>query len=75
MTLLPSASLRFIGLLTLGLGGLPLVSGCTVLTVAGAVTGAAVSVTASVVTTGVEVTGKAVGATIDAVSGPSKDAD
>ena len=46
---------------------LPL-SGCAVVTVAGAAAGAAISVTGAVVSTGVKVTGKAVGAVIDAAS-------
>lgn len=51
--------------LLLAAGFLP---ACAVVTVTGAVVGAAVSVTGAVVSTGVKVTGKAVGAAIDAVS-------
>lgn len=54
-----------------GLGAAILLSGCAVVSVAGAVAGAAISVTGAVVSTGVEVTGKVIGAGIDAVS-PSK---
>ncbi|HUG24102.1 hypothetical protein [Piscinibacter sp.] len=42
-----------------------LLSGCAVITVAGAAAGAAVSVTGAVVSTGVKVTGKVVEKTID----------
>ena len=42
--------------------------GCAVVTVAGAVAGAAVSVGGAVVSTGVKVTGKVVEKTIDAVT-------
>jgi hypothetical protein len=48
-------------------------SGCAVVTVAGAAAGAAVSVAGAVVSTGVEVTGKVVGAGIDAVSSSGKE--
>ena len=54
-----------------GLAACALLSGCAVVSVAGAVAGAAISVTGAVVSTGVEVTGKVIGAGIDAVS-PSK---
>ncbi len=47
--------------------------GCAVVGVAGAAVGAVVSVGASVVSAGVEITGKAIGAGIDAVSGPPED--
>lgn len=47
-------------------------AGCAVVEVAGAATGAVISVGASVVSTGITVTGKAVGAGIDAVSGGDK---
>jgi hypothetical protein len=43
-------------------------SGCGVLSVAGATAGAAISVTGAVVSTGVKVTGKVVGKAIDAVT-------
>ncbi len=43
-------------------------SGCAVVSVGGAVVGAAISVTGAVVSTGVELTGKAIGAGIDALS-------
>lgn len=46
----------------------PALAGCAVLTVGGAVVGAAITVTGAVVATGVELTGKAVGAGIDALS-------
>lgn len=46
-------------------------SGCAVVTVGAA----AVSVTAAVVTTGVKVTGKVIGAGIDAVAGDDEDED
>lgn len=49
-------------------------SGCAVVGVAGAAVGAVISVGASVVSSGVEVTGKAIGAGIDAMSGPPEDA-
>lgn len=49
------------------LAGAALVGGCAVVTVTGAVVGAAVSVTGAVVSTGVEVTGKVVGKAVDAV--------
>ena len=46
---------------------LPL-TGCAVVSVAGAAAGAAISVTGAVVSTGVKVTGKVVEKTIDAVT-------
>jgi hypothetical protein len=49
-------------------------SGCAVVTVAGAAAGAAISVTGAVVSTGVKVTGKVVEKTIDAVT-PDSDSD
>lgn len=52
-----------------------LLSGCAVVTVGGAVVGAAVSVTGAVVSTGVELTGKAIGAGIDAMKDDDKPAD
>jgi uncharacterized protein YceK len=48
-----------------------LVSGCAVITVAGAAAGAAITVGAAVVSTGV----KATGAVIDVVSGDDEDDD
>jgi hypothetical protein len=50
-------------------------SGCAVITVAGAAAGAAVSVTGAVVSTGVKVTGKVVEKTIDVMvpDSPSED--
>lgn len=57
--------------IALGLAACALLGGCAVVSVAGAVAGAAISVTGAVVSTGVELTGKAIGAGIDAVS-PSK---
>lgn len=47
-------------------------SGCAVVTVAGAVAGAAISVTSAVVSTGIKVTGKVIEKTIDVVT-PSAD--
>ena len=49
-------------------------SGCAVVTVAGAVAGAAISVTGAVVSTGVKVTGKVIEKTIDVVTPESKPA-
>ena len=43
-------------------------SGCAVVSIAGAVAGAAISVTGAVVSTGVTVTGKVIGKTIDVVT-------
>ncbi len=54
-----------------GLAAAASLSGCAVVSVGGAVVGAAISVTGAVVSTGVEVTGKVIGAGIDAVT-PSK---
>ena len=48
-------------------------SGCAVVTVAGAAAGAAISVTGAVVSTGVRVTGAAVEAGIDAMSDDDED--
>lgn len=45
-----------------------LLSGCAVVTVAGAAAGAAISVTGAVISTGVRVTGAVVEAGVDAVS-------
>ncbi len=50
---------------------LPLLNGCAVVSVAGAV----VSVTGAVVSTGVKVTGKVIGATIDAVTPDGDEAE
>lgn len=52
-----------------------LLGGCAVVTVGGAVVGAAVSVTGAVVSTGVELTGKAIGAGIDAMKDDDKPAN
>lgn len=49
-------------------------SGCAVVTVAGAVAGAAISVTGAVISTGVKVTGKVIEKTIDVVTPDSKTA-
>ncbi len=46
-------------------------SGCGAVSLAGSVAGAAVSVGAAVVTTGVKVTGKVIEKTIDVVSAPA----
>jgi hypothetical protein len=45
------------------------VSGCAVVSVAGAAAGAAISVTGAVVSTGVSVTGKVIEKTVDVVAG------
>jgi hypothetical protein len=45
-----------------------LLSGCAVVSVAGAAAGAAISVTGAVVSTGVKVTGKVIEKTIDVVT-------
>ena len=50
-------------------------SGCAVVTVAGAVAGAAISVTGTVVSTGVKVTGKAIEAAIPDGDDDEKDKD
>ena len=47
-------------------------SGCAVVSVAGAAAGAAISVTGAVVSTGVKVTGKVIEKTIDVVTPDSK---
>ena len=49
-----------------------LLSGCAVVSVAGAAAGAAISVTGAVVSTTVSVTGKVIGKTIDVVTPGSK---
>jgi uncharacterized lipoprotein YbaY len=46
-----------------------LLSGCAVVSVAGAAAGAAISVTGAVVSTGISVTGKVIEKTVDAVAG------
>lgn len=56
---------HFIGALLLAGGAL---SGCAVVSVAGAAAGAAISVAGAVVSTGITVTGKVVGAGIDVVT-------
>ena len=43
-------------------------SGCAVVSIAGAVAGAAISVTGAVVSTGVSITGKVIGKTIDVIT-------
>ena len=48
--------------------------GCAVVSVAGAVAGAAISVTGAVVSTGVKVTGKVIEKTIDVVTPDAKPA-
>ena len=50
-----------------------LLSGCAVVTVAGAAAGAAISVTGAVVSTGISVTGKVIEKTVDAVGGDDQD--
>lgn len=65
----PATSQRLLGpasvtLLLVALAG----SGCAVVTVAGAVAGAAISVTGAVVSTGVKVTGKVIEKTVDLVT-------
>jgi uncharacterized lipoprotein YbaY len=52
-----------------GLAAALLLSGCAVVSVAGAAAGAAVSVTGAVVSTGVKVTGKVIEKTIDVATG------
>ncbi|MFN3297128.1 hypothetical protein [Caldimonas sp.] len=52
-----------------------LLSGCAVVTVAGAVAGAAISVTGAVVSTGIRVTGAVVEAGVDAVAGSDDEDD
>jgi hypothetical protein len=49
-------------------------SGCAVVTVAGAAAGAAISITGAVVSTGVKVTGKVIEKTIDIVTPGDKPA-
>jgi uncharacterized lipoprotein YbaY len=61
-------------LLVLGLATASALSGCAVVSVAGAAAGAAISVTGAVVSTGVKVTGKVVEKTIDVATGGSDDA-
>ena len=63
------SSLRLITVCCALLLALP---GCAVVTVAGAVAGAAISVGGAVVSTGVKVTGKVVEKTIDAVTPSSE---
>ena len=50
-----------------------LLSGCAVVSVAGAVAGAAISVTGAVVSTGVSVTGKVIEKSVDAVAGDDEE--
>ena len=52
----------------------PALSGCAVVTVAGAAAGAVISITGAVVSTGVKVTGKVIEKTIDIVTPDSKSA-
>ena len=70
---LPAAlpALRLTALSAAGLA-LALLPGCAVVSVAGAVAGAAISVTGAVVSTGVKVTGKVIEKTIDVVSPDTK---
>ncbi|HEU4458590.1 MAG TPA: hypothetical protein VFR90_05665 [Methylibium sp.] len=65
------SNLKLVLLLT---AALPL-GGCAVVSVAGAVAGAAISVTGAVVSTGVEVTGKVIGAGIDAATSDDEDGE
>lgn len=53
---------------------LAVLPGCAVVTVAGAVAGAAISVTGAVVSAGVKVTGKVIEKTVDAVTPDAKPA-
>ena len=53
---------------------LAVLPGCAVVTVAGAVAGAAISVTGAVLSTGVKVTGKVIEKTIDVVTPDTKPA-
>lgn len=55
-------------LLVTALSLLPALNGCAVVTVAGAVAGAAISVGGAVVSTGVKVTGKVIEKTVDVVT-------
>jgi hypothetical protein len=59
-------------LIALSCALLLVLQGCAVVTVAGAVAGAAVSVGGAVVSTGIKVTGKVVEKTIDAVTPSSE---
>jgi hypothetical protein len=59
----------------LAAAALATLSGCAVVTVAGAAVGAAVTVAGAVVSTGVKVTGAAVGAAVDVVTPDSDDED
>lgn len=52
---------------------LSMLSGCAVVSVAGAAAGAAISVTGAVVSTGVKVTGKVIEKTIDVATPGSSD--
>ena len=61
-------SLRLAVLTTLALA----LQGCAVVTVAGAVAGAAIAVTGAVVSTGVKVTGKVIEKTVDAMTPDTK---
>jgi hypothetical protein len=65
--------MKFLLLALLGLSGL--LSGCAVVSVAGAAAGAAISVTGAVVSTGVRVTGAVVEAGVNAVSGSDDEDD
>ncbi len=61
------AARRSVGVLT-GVGAALLLGCCAVVSLTATVASAAVSVASTVVVTGVKVTGKAVGAAVDAVS-------
>ncbi len=72
----PPAALPMLRQTALSAAALALVMlpGCAVVTVAGAVAGAAISVTGAVVSTGVKVTGKVIEKTIDVVTPDAKPA-
>ncbi len=65
MKLKTSLPLSLAGVLAVALA----LSGCAVVSVAGAAAGAAISVTGAVVSTGVSVTGKVIEKTVDVVAG------
>ena len=71
---MPTPALARLRRLALVLACTAAISGCAVVTVAGAAAGAAISVTGAVVSTGVKVTGKVVEKTIDIVTPGSEEA-
>ena len=68
------AKTRFTVALLTSMLALAVLPGCAVVTVAGAVAGAAISVTGAVVSTGVKVTGKVIEKTIDIATPDAKPA-